>query len=88
MTREFVCAATAVAFAALVGGDVFSILTAVSMAFIESFVPGAGGLGIAMTAAAVPSVFLAGWLARNAYRTEMLLAVSTGGPGSMAEAGA
>ena len=37
MTREFVCAATAVAFATLVGGDLFSMLTAFSMALIENF---------------------------------------------------
>tara|TARA_R110002110_G_scaffold385673_2_gene597301 strand:- start:552 stop:809 length:258 start_codon:yes stop_codon:yes gene_type:complete len=82
MAREFVCAATAVAFAALVAGDLFSMLTAFSMALIENFTSVADALGIAMAVAGIPSLFLAGWLARKTYRAEMLLGVSPVSPAS------
>lgn len=82
MTREFVCAATAVAFATLVGGDLFSIMTAFSMALIENFTSVTDGLAIAMSVAAIPSLYLVGWLARNAYRMEMSLGVPQVSPAS------
>ncbi|MEQ8710169.1 MAG: hypothetical protein RIC36_14350 [Rhodospirillales bacterium] len=80
MRREVVCAATAVAFAALVGGDLFSMLTAFGMALIGNFAPETDGLVIAMSVAAIPSLLLAGWLARKAYRMEMLLGLSSAKP--------
>lgn len=71
MATRLVCAATAAAFAALVGGDVLTILTAINMAVAESLTTPGDGFTIPVLVAALPTAIVTWWAARAAWRTEL-----------------
>jgi uncharacterized membrane protein YjjP (DUF1212 family) len=73
MTTKLVCAVTAAAFAALVGGDVLTVLTAINMAVAEGFTTPGDGFLIPVLVAALPAGIIAWWAARTAWLIEMRL---------------
>ncbi len=76
MATRLVCAATAVAFAALVGGDVLTILTAINMAVAEALTAPGDGFTIPVLVAVLPTAIVAWWAARAAWRTELRLGLT------------
>lgn len=77
--KKLSCAFAALCAVILIGGQVFVLLTALDWALLSEFDLSAHPLGLGAAIAALPSLAVAIWIARSAYRVEMDC-YETGGP--------